>query len=187
MRTRRRNPTPTLSKWDFLNKPFVLWLLSSVVLTVVPFAYAKCQADRQYEHAKVLKTENAEMTIVMRTTVFIQRLDEFHSGATNFPNLDERKEELHSILAEFINGSAATNLYPEYNNASIIGLHIQTADPENPPHDFSSPNFTGLVGNLGSIASTDSPEAIDQIANSMLKWAMAYLSMTSENSKVRRE
>ena len=42
---------PPVSRWEWLNKPIVLWVLSSLVLGLGSFVYGSWQANRQADLA----------------------------------------------------------------------------------------------------------------------------------------
>ena len=91
----------------------------------------------------------------------MQRLFEFRKQGTKAENMEWRKAELLAITRDLLNGAPATNLYPEFENVSIIGLTFQSYVLAE-PRDFSLPNFTSFASYENRILSAASPALVDE-------------------------
>jgi len=173
LRIRPPKPAPRVSRWEWLNKPIVLWLLSSVVLGFGTFIYGEVQANRQAALAKQLTIDKYNALIGVRLTFAMQRLFEFRKQETKAENIGGRKAELLEITRDLLNGAPATNLYPEYENVSIIGLTFQSyALAEQ--RDFSIPNFTSFASYENRILSAATPALVDEEAVRLLTFVRQF-------------
>lgn len=114
----RIRPTKSVSRWEVLNKPIVIWFLSSVALSAVSFSYGAVQTYRQARIQRDRAIDKVKSQIRIRFMFAFGTLTPYPDHGT----IENRKKLLTTALDRLVEGSPSTNLFPEYNNASILGL-----------------------------------------------------------------
>ncbi|MBY5535580.1 hypothetical protein HFO42_18005 [Rhizobium leguminosarum] len=102
--------------------PIVLWFLSSVALGVVSFSYGSIQTYRQEQSKKLANIERLNTQVAVRLEFALANLVQAFPVDMSF---EQKRERLMFVLNSFLNGTEATNLYPEYDRRSIVALAFE--------------------------------------------------------------
>lgn len=113
----------------FLNTPFFLWLLSTVVIGFGTFLYTRWENKREgerrkYEQQEIAKSANAQ-TIHRLDAEISSRLTDFAAATNHAFKVSDRSSRLRKALAALDRPSESENpvsVFPEYANRSLRSL-----------------------------------------------------------------
>ena len=129
---RDKPPPPTTEKiWEYLNSHFTVWLLTSVVVGLITFAYS-CHVDSvKREQEKKERSQKLEAEINNRRTETLKLLKYFKAKTNEAKNYDDPRF-LYKEAVTFMDGkndpdfpAFQSALYQEFKQENLTSLLIE--------------------------------------------------------------
>lgn len=130
-------PSRRLRLWEAVNKPFVLWSLSTILVGLISLAYTTREAQRKEQSQKKEAINKIDLEIRNRIGGSLKYLDKLQQDGQPF-DPDDMFQALFNYLDKN-SGEYAAILYPEYKDKG----------------------FPALVTNLKGLVSVDEQPSLD--------------------------
>jgi hypothetical protein len=109
--------------WDILNKPFLLWTLSTILVGLVTWSWASYQAGLQGESVRRTSISRLDIEMAARIADSLDRLEELERDRRNGVRIANRAWVFGTVV-EGLNGGRE-QIYPEYSARRFTSLLIE--------------------------------------------------------------
>ena len=117
------------STWKLLNEPFSLWLLSTIIVGLLTFSFAKVTAYMRLREDRLQAIEKLDVQCDARIEFALERRKEAS-------DVQEYREILRILLLD----TDTTRIYPEYRDRSTLSIvweeiKLRKVAGRSTPHD----------------------------------------------------